>query len=200
MFARVNNEGVVFVEEGGVGGQALFEEGANFLVGGFGASQRVTLENAPSVGIDDEDFMIAGVQEDGVGGFRANAVDGKELLAELAGGGGQELVERALVVMAKEANEGLEFPSFLAEIAGGADELSESREGNAFDGRGGEELFAAEPGEGALDVGPSGVLGEDGADDDFETGPAGPPVLRAMGGEERVEVVRNWRAAPTGPE
>jgi len=186
MFARVTDEGVVFIEEGGVGGQALFEEGANFLVGGFGASQRVTLENAPSVGIDDEDFMIAGVQEDGVGGFRANAVDGKELLAELAGGGGQELVERALVVLAKEANEGLELPGFLAEIAGGADELSESREGHAFDARGGEEFFAAERGEGALDVGPSCVLGEDGADDDFETSAAGPPMLRTMSTKQCV--------------
>ena len=39
-----------------------------------------------------------------------------------------------------------------------------------------------------LDVGPRSVLDEDGADDDFKGGAAGPPVLGTMGGEEGVVV------------
>jgi len=49
-------------------------------------------------------------------------------------------------------------------------------------------MSGAQLANGAFDVGPRSVLGEDGADDDFEAGAAGPPVLRAVSGEKRVEV------------
>ena len=42
--------------------------------------------------------------------------------------------------------------------------------------------------DGTLDVRPGRVLRQDGADDDFETRPAGPPVLRAVSRKERIVV------------
>ena len=42
--------------------------------------------------------------------------------------------------------------------------------------------------DGGGDVGPRSVLDEDGADDDFKGGAAGPPVLGAVGGKEGVVV------------
>src|SRR4030095_5940365 len=42
--------------------------------------------------------------------------------------------------------------------------------------------------QGALDVFPGSVLRQDGANDDFEAGTAGPPMLRAVSGEESFEV------------
>lgn len=69
--------------------------------------------------------------------------------------------------------------------------MSEMRGGNAFDGGGSEQFFTAQGGNGALDVGPTGVLSEDGADDDLEAGLAGPPELRAMSAEQSVIVKRD---------
>ena len=110
--------------------------------------------------------------------------------------GGQELVwrtclvERAAVGVEEKFHEGLESFGLLAEVAGGAEECCKLTRM----GRGGwhrrEQASGAQIANGALDVGPGSVLGEDGADDDFEASAAGPPVLRAVGGEECIEVRR----------
>lgn len=64
----------------------------------------------------------------------------------------------------------------------------EARGGDFFDGVGSEEFFAAEIFDGGGDVGPAGVLDEDGADDDFKGSAAGPPMLGAVSGEEGVVI------------
>ena len=63
--------------------------------------------------------------------------------------------------------------------AGGASAVSFA-DGN------GEGAGGAEVGEGEGDGGPSGVLSEVCAEDDFKTGAGWPPVLLAVGREERV--------------
>ena len=60
--------------------------------------------------------------------------------------------------------------------------------GDGADGGWREELSGAKIGDSAFDVFPGSVLGKDCADDDFEAGTAGPPVLRAVGGEEGMVV------------
>ena len=57
-----------------------------------------------------------------------------------------------------------------------------------FEGARSEEFCAAKMLDGGGDVGPRSVLDEDGADDDFKGGAAGPPVLGTMGSKESVEV------------
>jgi len=92
------------------------------------------------------------------------------------------------MLLSEKADEGFQLFRFLAEVAGRANELGEFGEWDYFDGAGREELRTAEVGDGRFDVGPCGVLDQDGADDDLEAGAAGPPVLRAVGGEESVVV------------
>jgi len=76
----------------------------------------------------------------------------------------------------------------LTEASGGAEMAGELGRGDIADSGGGQQLGASQVGDGAFDVFPGSVLREDCAYDNFEAGAAGPPVLRAMGGEERVIV------------
>lgn len=183
VFAGVNQEGVEFVEQLVVGGQVLLEEGAKLVVGMFGRGELVTFENAAGVGIDNEGGMTPSIEEDGVGGFRADAMDGEELLPEFFRGCAEHAGEGAAIVFLNEADKRLEFAGLLPEIAGGTDEAREARRRNGEDSGEGEEFFAAKIGDGALDIGPGSILGEDGADDDLEARTAGPPMLWPMYGE-----------------
>src|SRR6516165_2889959 len=104
VFAGVNDERMVLVEELGIGGQARFEASADLVIGLPAVGQVVAFENAPSVGVDDEGGMTTGVEEDGIRGFRADAVDGQELLAKDRSGGGEEMVKRPLILAAKKVD------------------------------------------------------------------------------------------------
>jgi hypothetical protein len=162
-----------------VAGKRGFYQGAEFLVGHVLRDEAVTGEDTLGVGVDDEGVLVAGIKKDGVGGLRADAVDGEELFAELGSGSLKHAREGTGVFRAKEADEGLQFFGFLAEIAGGADQGSEASKGNALKSAGGKEMLAAQVGDGALDVEPGSILSEDSADDDLEGCLCRPPVLRA---------------------
>jgi len=109
-------------------------------------------------------------------------------VAKLLGGRAEHAGERAGVVGVNKIGESFELARFLAEVAGGANELREARGASAADGGKREKFFAAEIGDGAFDVGPGSILREDGADDHFEAGAAGPPVLGAVCGKERFVI------------
>jgi len=185
---------VEFIEELGIAWELGFKERANLFVGAArisldsGWEEIVAFEDAARVGVDNEDEVPASVEEDGVGGFRADAADGEELIAQSCGSGGEETAERTAVIFIKKSDEGLEGFGLLAEIARGAEVLGERGGRDAVDGGRGEKLCCAKVGNGAFDVFPGGVLREDGADDDFEAGPAGPPLLRTVSSQERVVV------------
>lgn len=190
MLASMNDEGVVLIEEGGVTRQALLEERADLLVRFFTPQDAVAFEDAASVGIDYEDKMLSGVKKNGVRSFRADAVNSEQLFAQFRGGGGKEFVERALIAVAEKANESLQLSCLLPKVAGRADQTSQMPERNLFDRSGRKEFFAAKRGDGPLNVGPTGVLGQDGADDDFKAGAAGPPMLRPQNTEECIIIQR----------
>ena len=59
---------------------------------------------------------------------------------------------------------------------------------NTVDGLQRKHACVAQIADGAFYVGPGSVLREDGADDNFKAGAARPPVLGAMGCEERVKI------------
>jgi hypothetical protein len=188
MFAGVDDQRMEFVKELVAAGERGFEGDAEFLMRGFGVREMVALEDAAGIGVHHENGVFAGVKEDGVSGFRANAAQGQESFAKSGGGCCEKTMERAAVVFVEEGYEGFESFGFLAEVPGGTKVWGELRRRNFLDSGGGQQLGAAQVGDGAFDVFPGSVLGKDGAHDDFETGTAGPPVLWAMGGEQRVIV------------
>ena len=75
-----------FVKELVIGGEGRFEHFADFIVSGFGVKLTVAFEDATGVGVNDKDGMFAGIEKNGVGGFRADAVKGEKLLAQDGGG------------------------------------------------------------------------------------------------------------------
>ena len=91
----------------------------------------------------------------------------------------------------KKLNEALEGFGLLAEVAGRAEQRGQPvRERIPRIAVGRQQAGSAQIANGAFDVGPGGVLREDGANDDFEAGAAGPPMLRAVGREKRFEIAR----------
>jgi hypothetical protein len=86
VFADVDDEGVKFIEELVVGGKGRFKYFADFVVSKFGVSLAMALQDSASVGVYDEYRMFAGVEKNGVGGFRADAANIEKLLAENGGG------------------------------------------------------------------------------------------------------------------
>jgi hypothetical protein len=77
---------VKFVKELVIGGEGRFEHFADFIVSAFGVKVTVAFEDATGVGVHDKDGMFAGIEKNGVGRFRANAVEGEKLIAEDGGG------------------------------------------------------------------------------------------------------------------
>jgi len=94
------------------------------------------------------------------------------------------------MAIAEEENEFLQLARLLPEISGGPNQSGETSDGNPLDGSRGEKVFVAKGGDGAFDVGPGGVLGQDGSGDDLETRSTRPPVLRPEGAEEHLVIDR----------
>lgn len=190
----MDDKSVEFVEELGIAWQLRFKERANFFVGpariglDFGWGEIVALEDAARVGVDYEDGMLTSVEKDRVGGFRADAVDGEELIAQSCGGGGEETVERTGVFLVEEGDERFKGFGFLAEVAGRAEVFCERGGRDAMNGGRGEKFCCTKVGNGAFDVFPGSVLRKYGADDDFEAGTTRPPVLTTVSSEECVVV------------
>ena len=97
MFAGVDDESVELVEELMVGWKRRFKKFADLVVGEFWVSEAVAFEDAAGVGIDDEDGMFAGVEKDGISGFRADAAKAEKLVAKMRSGRGKQIVERSVV-------------------------------------------------------------------------------------------------------
>ena len=138
----------------------------------------MAIEDAAGVGVNDEDRMISGIEKNGVRGLRALRRSGSAVFREATCGFGEESIQRAAVFRVEEGDEGLEPSS----PSGGNNRRSESGVRVSRDALAGFRRCSAIPLPGVarvqLHVGPCGVLGQVGANDDFETGFGGPPMLR----------------------
>lgn len=73
VFASIDNEPVVLLERLEIAVKVSLEERAELFVGRAIVGEAVSLEHAAGVGVDDEDGLVAGVEQDVVCGFWANA-------------------------------------------------------------------------------------------------------------------------------
>ena len=186
VFAELNNKRVEFVQMfcSMLGGKSSLDREADFVVRRTFGKNLMPSEEPFCIGIHDENGIFAGIQKNGVSGFRANAVEGKQLMPEMAdfiGGTQAEHPRDAAAVLAVEiGNKVLDAAGFLPEISGGANQLRQfvfrqrAQRGKI------ERSFATKIRDGALHVLPGCVLCEKCADDDFEAGSTRPPVLRAV--------------------
>src|SRR6516164_4824542 len=99
------------------------------------------LEDSARIGIHDKNRKLAGVEKDGVGSFRTNAMNGKDLFAKCGGRRLKHFGERAVILRSQKPYKLFQFPGFLPEVAGRTDQPSKLALRDAFHGVDGEELL-----------------------------------------------------------
>src|SRR5690348_6816289 len=95
LFADLDDERMEFVEvlRARERNRPAFDEGtfdcdADFIVGRGSGKNLVPGEEPLRIGVHDEDWIVAGVQQNGVCGFRADAIKREQLLPEYLDFGG----------------------------------------------------------------------------------------------------------------
>jgi hypothetical protein len=155
----------------------------------------MALQNAPRVGIHNKDRVVSCVEQDGIRGFRTDAVNTQELLSQLCSGSAEHCRKGAAMFFSEKLQECFKLPRLLPEVARRADEAGELRLRNFFNSGGRKQVRLAQIGDGARGVYPSGVLNQDGADDYFEGRSPRPPVLFPVRLKEGVEVLPQYGQA-----
>ena len=82
VFASMNDERVILVKELGIVWKRCFEQRAELFVRLLLGSEAVTFENAAGVRVNHKHWMVTRIKKDGVGGFRADTVNGEQLFAK----------------------------------------------------------------------------------------------------------------------
>src|SRR5579864_3711777 len=107
----------------------LFDHRTDFCIAGFLIDDAVAHQHAACVRVHNEDWMIAGIEQNGVGGFRDNAVQVQQLCSELCGRRGEHSGERTGIMPVEERDECLKITRFLAEVTEGRANVSSSSSG-----------------------------------------------------------------------
>src|SRR5258708_39289745 len=92
----------------------------------------MALQNPPRVGIHNKDRVICCVEQDGIRGFRTDAVNTQELLSQLCGGSAEHCRKGAAMFFSEKNHKLLELAGFLPEVAGRTDEAGGLWVGNFF--------------------------------------------------------------------
>src|ERR1700676_1143591 len=87
--------------------QGLLKEFAQIFVLCVAAGDPVAFHDAASVGVDHENRMLAGVEQNRVRGFRTNPVQREQLLSQLFGRLREQAPQRASVVLVDECYKSL---------------------------------------------------------------------------------------------
>jgi hypothetical protein len=141
--------------------------------------------------------MISGIQKDRICGLRPDSVHVEQLLTQGSGGRAKHSCQRRTMVLFQKADEGFQFPGFLAKISGGADMARESCLRDALNGRRVEQVVASQIANRSLHVGPTGVLRQYGSYNNLKARSSRPPMLRPARGIESFKVraqygLRRW--------
>ena len=132
-------------------------------------------EDAPGVGVHDEEGLARGVEGDRVGGLRADARHRQELPAQGFRTFRSHPFDLPAVLRAEEVEEGSEPPRLHAERPRGPQEGRKPRRRASIERLEREEAPPAQGSERALDVHPRRVLDQDRPDADLERRLARPP-------------------------
>ena len=183
---------MILVEHCGVVGQAALEIVLDLLIIGVEAEPTVSGENPLRVGINHKAGQPAGVEQDRIGRFRADAVDFQQLAPQLAERRAKHRLDRTIVAIYKELQQAPQPLGLDAKVSGRLDQVVQFFLGHCVEGMGFEQVGLAEVVDRPGDVLPIGVLHQHGADHHFEGRLARPPVLGAQRVQEAViDVVKD---------
>ncbi len=77
VFSNIDQHGVVLVVQSHIGRNRFHKKLLKFIVALLIGHPTVARKNPLGVGVDDEDGLFSGVEEDGIGGLRASPIDGE---------------------------------------------------------------------------------------------------------------------------
>jgi len=122
---------MIFVEEPSPVGQVFHEK---TLVSGVTITiwhQADAVNNAPGIGINNEDWFISSVEDYGIGGLFANTVDRQKLRPELFEACGRQLRQVVAIGLVQPLGEGLELVCLSVEVAAGPDKCRQRGQAKA---------------------------------------------------------------------
>lgn len=177
LFSESNKKGVVFVKEWDACRKILHEQILDLAVGRIPRNQAVPSQDSASVGIHHENRFLESIEQNGVGCLRTNAGKTQKFFPESIQRPASHAAEISAIVLLEVRHKNLQPPGLLVEIAAGPDESAQTPHRNC-----GEPIRRQRPclfkiGDGGRGIGPIGILGEDGADGNFERRLPGPPML-----------------------
>src|SRR5260370_18786834 len=146
------------------------------------------LEDSARIGIHDENRMIGGIEQAGVGRFRLYPMNGQKLSPHNSGWSLKHFAERPVMLRSQKPDKRFQFAGLMTEIAGRTDQTRELAQRNAFHGFHSQELFLSQRSDGPLDVRPGRILRQDRADNDFKSCSARPPVLRSVSRKKHMVI------------
>ncbi len=176
--------------------QCRLKQLSNLLIAcrrfGRGASRAVDnpmpFQNAPSVSVHHKDWMIAGIQQNRVGGLWPDAIERQQFVAEFSRRSGQHARQRAAVALIEKVHEGFQPLRFLPEVARRTDQLLQLRLRCAANSADRKKSRSPEVAQRLLNVCPRRVLGLIRPNNHLKTRLCRPPVLTSPGGKQRVVV------------
>ena len=143
------------------------------------ADQIVPIKEPFGIRVHDKDGFVERIEQDRIGRLGPDAVDLQKLVPQARQVFPTHRFEASLVFIKEKPHEILQTTGFDVEISGGFYERGKPCDRDIAQGalRKNSRRFQAM--DGFLDVAPVRVLGQDGADDDFELRLCRPPALRA---------------------
>src|SRR5437588_9742571 len=95
----------------------LLDEYANFIVLRLGSDDSVSFKYSSRVGIHHKNRMVAGIKQNGIGGFWSNSVQRQQLGAKLLSRLRKHTVQRTAILGIQKLNKCLDLPGFLPEVS-----------------------------------------------------------------------------------
>lgn len=186
LLSRSNDKGMEFVEKGGISRQSVGEKGLHGGIIGVLLDDAMPEQYTVRVSVNYENRPVGGVQQDAVRGLRSNTPHGQQIFPKNVGLVKQHSVEFSRILPDDHLQEILQAKGFDIKIAGRPDQFGKDLQRDGRKAGKGEKSCCLQIGNSLFNIGPTGVLGEDGTNSDLERTVARPPVLRAEAGQQLV--------------
>jgi len=180
ILAEGNEKGMKLVVEFCALWKILLENMLYLLVRRALADETVATEYPASIGVNDESRLVEGIEQDGIGGLRPDAIDAEKFFSEACKPSFSKTGKAGISTGQKETAQVLKPLGLNVEISGGPDQFSEFLFREVCDFFRIEESCPLEIGDGLFDIRPSGVLCQDGTHHNLERPLTWPPMLWAV--------------------
>jgi hypothetical protein len=128
ILTQADQQGMVFIEQHGIGGQIIHKKGLIGSVAITGRYQTNTVNDATSISVDNKNWLISRIQYYGIGSLLPNTVDREKLLAKLVRTNGKQPAEVIMTVFPQPVSQRLELACLGVIIATGVDKGSDFRQ------------------------------------------------------------------------